>query len=170
MQTSHEHFRSLIETHQRMVYGIAVRLLGDPGEAEEVAQDVFLELFDALAKLQGEDHVKFWLRRVACHRATDALRRRAHRPERLAEAWDETRHDFGTDPSESTIASLLEELVRTLPEPYRTTVILRYADDASPDEIASIVGRPVATVKSHLQRGLGILRLKAGVMLKEWAR
>jgi RNA polymerase sigma-70 factor (ECF subfamily) len=153
-----------------MVYGIAVRLLGDPGEAEEVAQDVFLELYDALPKLDGDEHVKFWLRRVACHRATDAYRRRAHRPERMAEEWDEAKHDFAACRDEPDAAARLEELVRTLPEPYRTAVVLRYADEASPDEIAAILGRPVATVKSHLQRGLGMLRQKAGVMLKEWAR
>ncbi len=170
MRRSNDEFRRLIELHQRMVYSIAVRLLGDPGEAEEVAQDVFLELYDALEGLESTDHVKFWLRRVAYHRSTDALRRRAHRPERLAEEWDELRHDSAMPAGESDVAGRLEELVRSLPEPYRTAVVLRYAADATPDEIAAIVGRPVATVKSHLQRGLSMLRLKAGVMLKEWAR
>jgi RNA polymerase sigma-70 factor (ECF subfamily) len=170
MRMSNDYFRGVITQHQRMVFGIAVRLLGDRGEAEEVAQDVFLELYDSMERLENEDHVKFWLRRVAVHRATDALRRRAHRPEVLADAWDDERHDRSEELDESEVASRLEELVRTLPEPYRTAVVLRYADEATPDEIAAILGRPVATVKSHLQRGLILLRQKADVMRKEWAR
>ena len=153
-----------------MVFGIAVRLLGDAAEAEEVAQDVFLELYDSLGRLNGEDHVKFWLRRVTVHRTTDALRRRARRPELLAEEWDETRHDMAPPKSDSEAAARLEQMVHSLPEPYRTAVVLRYAADATPDEIAAILHRPVATVKSHLQRGLGLLRSKANVLLKERTR
>jgi RNA polymerase sigma-70 factor (ECF subfamily) len=170
MHLSDDHFRSLILAHQRMVYGIALRLLGDTGAAEEVAQDVFLELYDALGKLENEEHVKFWLRRVAVHRATDAMRRRVRRPEFLADPWEDERHDCAGIEGDFEVTSRLEELVQTLPEPYRTAVVLRYADEASPDEIAAILGRPVATVKSHLQRGLVMLRQKADVMLKEWLR
>ena len=150
-----------------MVFGIAVRLIGDRSEAEEVAQDVFLELYDSMAKLENAEHVKFWLRRVAVHRATDALRRRVRRPELVAEVWDEQLHSHGGELADDEMAARLEQMVRTLPEPYRTTVVLRYADEATPDEIAAILERPVATVKSHLQRGLSMLRQKAGVMLKE---
>jgi RNA polymerase sigma-70 factor (ECF subfamily) len=170
MRMSNDQFRGLVELHQRMVFGIAVRLLGERGEAEEVAQDVFLELYDALGRLESADHVKFWLRRVAVHRATDALRRRGHRPELLADEWDDERHDCVEELGDREVANRLEEMVRTLPEPYRTAVVLRYADEATPDEIAAILGRPVATVKSHLQRGLTMLRQKADVMMKEWTR
>ena len=169
VRTESNYFRGLVEQHQHMVYGIAVRLLGDPGEAEEVAQDVFLELFDSMAKMQSEDHVKFWLRRVTLHRSEDARRRRAHRPELLAEEWDDT-HFANKPENESAARERLEQMLRSLPEPYRTTVVLRYADDASPDEIAAILGRPLATVKSHLQRGLAMLRQKADVMLRERTR
>ena len=74
-------FRRLIETHQRMVYSIALRIIGETGTAEEVAQDVFLELHRTAQTLADEAHIRFWLRRVAVHRSTDALRRRALRPE-----------------------------------------------------------------------------------------
>jgi len=68
-------FRRLIETHQRMVFSLALRLLGDYATAEEVAQDVFLELYRSGERLENEDHVRFWLRRTAKHRAIDATRR-----------------------------------------------------------------------------------------------
>src|SRR5580698_1179892 len=85
-------FRRLIETHQRMVFSIALRVTGDYAAAEEVAQDVFLELHRSAERLASEDHIRFWLRRVAVHRATDSLRRKALRPEAAAEEWIEEQH------------------------------------------------------------------------------
>ena len=76
MKVSDDEFCTLVDQHSSMVYSVVLRLLGDPGLAEEVAQDVFLELHNWLPRLEGLDHVKHWLRRVATHRATDALRRR----------------------------------------------------------------------------------------------
>src|SRR5579871_6552255 len=85
-------FRRLIEAHQRMVFSIALRVTGDYATAEEVAQDVFLSLHRNGEKLASEDHIRYWLRRVAVHRATDALRRRSVRPEARAEEWVEEAH------------------------------------------------------------------------------
>jgi RNA polymerase sigma-70 factor (ECF subfamily) len=62
-------FRSLVEEHQSMVFSIALRIVGERGAAEEVAQDAFLELHAALGKLESADHVRFWLRRVTVNRA-----------------------------------------------------------------------------------------------------
>jgi RNA polymerase sigma-70 factor (ECF subfamily) len=82
-------FRRLVETHQRMVFSLALRVTGEYGAAEEVAQDAFLELFRSGERLQSEDHVRFWLRRVTVHRATDSLRKRKRQPEAAAEEWME---------------------------------------------------------------------------------
>ena len=59
-------FRRLVETHQRMVFSLALRVTGEHGTAEEVAQDAFLELYKAGETLESEDHVRFWLRRSHC--------------------------------------------------------------------------------------------------------
>jgi RNA polymerase sigma-70 factor (ECF subfamily) len=168
-------FRKLVETHQRMVFSLALRVTGEYGTAEEVAQDAFLELYRAAERLESEDHVRFWLRRVTVHRATDALRRRAVRPEAAAEEWVEEQH--GLDVVEGDGAAMnaamvarLEELLQTLPEALRVVVVLRYQEEMSPDAIARLLGQPVATVKSHLQRGLQLLRRKAAVTMKEYVR
>lgn len=55
-------FRRLVEMHQRMVFSLALRVTGEYGAAEEVAQDAFLELFRGGERLETEDHVRFWLR------------------------------------------------------------------------------------------------------------
>ena len=166
-------FRRLVETHQRMVFSLALRVTGEYGTAEEVAQDAFLELYRAMERLESEDHVRFWLRRVTVHRATDALRRKAVRPEAAAEEWMEEAH--GPEVGDGTamnaaVVARLEELLQALPEAMRVAVVLRYQEEMSPDEIAKLLGQPVATVKSHLQRGLQLLRRKAAVTMKEYVR
>jgi|HubBroStandDraft_4_1064222.scaffolds.fasta_scaffold792488_1 RNA polymerase sigma-70 factor (ECF subfamily) len=164
-------FRRLIETHQRMVFSLALRITGDYATAEEVAQDVFLALHRSGEQLGSEDHVRFWLRRVTVHRSTDALRRRSLRPEARAEEWVEDRN-FDTASGSSTVAmqARVEDILRLLPEPLRVAILLRYQEDMLPDEIARTLGQPVATVKTHLRRGLELLRRKAAVTMKEYVR
>jgi RNA polymerase sigma-70 factor (ECF subfamily) len=167
-------FRRLVETHQRMVFSLALRVTGEYGAAEEVAQDAFLELFRSGDRLETEEHVRFWLRRVTVHRATDALRRRAVRPEAAAEEWMDEAHsgavaEDGPAVSAAVVARL-EELLQGLPEAMRVAVVLRYQEEMSPDEMARLLGQPVATVKSNLQRGLQLLRRKAAVTMKEYVR
>lgn len=164
-------FRKLVETHQRMVFSLALRVTGEHGVAEEVAQDAFLELYRSGDKLLGADHTRFWLRRVTVHRATDALRRRSRQPEAAAEEWMEEQYPPEDDAAvNAAVLALLEELLRGLPEAMRVAVVLRYQEEMSPDEIATLLGQPLNTVKSNLQRGLQMLRRKAAVTMKEYVR
>ena len=166
-----EEFRRLIETHQRMVFSIALRVTGEYGVAEEVAQDAFLELYRCGDKLESEDHVRFWLRRVTVNKATDSLRRKARRPEAMAEEWMEEQHLPEALPRlDAGMEVRLEDLLRTLPEGMRIAVVLRHQEEMLPDEIAALLGQPVATVKSNLHRGLQLLRRKAAVTMKEYVR
>ncbi|MEK6396517.1 MAG: RNA polymerase sigma factor [Terriglobus sp.] len=171
MTATEEEFRTIVDGHSSMVFSVALRLVGDRGLAEEVAQDVFLELHHWLPRLESTDHVRHWLRRVATHRATDALRRRKVRPEGSSEEWED-KHDLGesgpTDCGPMGVA--MERMLLSLPEAQRTVLVLRYGEDLTPEEIARTTGDPVATVKSHLQRGLQLLRRKGSVVLKEYVR
>src|SRR5579863_9740619 len=69
-------FESLVDEHQAMVYSLALRMTSDRGLAEEIAQDVFLELDRNLPRIENAQHACAWLRRVTMSRSTDALRRR----------------------------------------------------------------------------------------------
>jgi RNA polymerase sigma-70 factor, ECF subfamily len=172
MRTEATEFRGVVERHQRMVFSLALRVTGEYGAAEEVAQDVFLELYRSAERLTSEDHVRFWLRKVTVHRATDALRRQAHRPESAAEEWVDDAHADGDGGAGVSwvMEARLEELLGSLPETMRVAVVLRYQEEMLPDEIAKLLGQPVATVKSNLQRGLKLLRRKAEITLKEYVR
>jgi RNA polymerase sigma-70 factor (ECF subfamily) len=165
-----QRFRNLMLEHQSMVFSIALRVLGDRSAAEEAAQDVFLELHAKLGELKSDEHVLYWLRRVTVHRAIDLLRRRQRRPEvqmdwnELPELPDRTHAGLHDEPS---LNGQLQQLVSTLPPVPRSVLVLRYQEDMSPDEIAGVLNMPVATVKSHLQRTLRLLREKAARVVRQ---
>lgn len=162
-------FERLVDEHQSMVFSLAWRMTGDRGLAEEVAQDVFLEMDRNLTKIESPEHALHWLRRVTMNRSTDALRRRRVRG---VDLWVEIEEDHGAPAEErnSPLGARLEQLLSTLPEPQRAALVLRYQEDMIPEEIAATLETPLATVKSHLQRGLKLLRAKATTQLKEYMR
>jgi len=151
-----------------MVFSLAYHFLQDRALAEDVTQEVFLQLYREPEPLDTEQHVRYWLRKVASHRCIDAARRRKIRPRLGLEAIPEpaAREAF-RDPM---LSETLRKLVATLPETPRMIVVLRYQEDMEPAEIAETVGMPVATVKSHLHRSLGMLREKMQRLNKETVR
>jgi RNA polymerase sigma-70 factor, ECF subfamily len=167
-------FEKLIDAHQSMVFSLALRMTGDRGLAEEIAQDVFLELDRNLGRIESAAHARFWLRRVAINRSSDALRRRKVRG---IDLWVEMEDGQGVAAEEQAghrstgqLSIRLEQLLATLPEAQRAALVLRYQEDLTPEEIAATLDAPLATVKSHLQRGLKLLRSKAEAHLKEYVR
>jgi RNA polymerase sigma-70 factor (ECF subfamily) len=162
-------FEQLVDKHQSMVFSLAWRMTGDRGLAEEIAQDVLLELDRNMGKIENPEHACYWLRRVAMNRSADALRRRKVRGTDL---WVEIedQHGLPAEARSSPLGARLEHLLTTLPEPQRAALILRYQEDMLPEEIAATLDAPVATVKSNLQRGLKLLRAKATTNLKEYIR
>jgi RNA polymerase sigma-70 factor (ECF subfamily) len=162
-------FEQLVDEHQSMVFSLAWRMTGDRGLAEEIAQDVFMELDRHLGKIESPQHACFWLRRVTMSRSADALRRRRVRGVDLWVEMDEN-HGMRVEERTSPLGVRLEQLLATLPEPQRAALILRYQEDLTPEEIAVTLAAPLATVKSHLQRGLKLLRAKAANHLKEYVR
>jgi RNA polymerase sigma-70 factor, ECF subfamily len=162
-------FEQLVDEHQSMVFSLAVRMTGDRGLAEEIAQDVFLELDRHLGKIESPLHALAWLRRVTMNRSTDALRRRRVRGVNMWVEINENHYAQGEE-SSSPLAVRVERLLATLPETQRAALILRYQEELTPEEIATALDAPVATVKSQLQRGLKLLRAKATTQLKEYVR
>ena len=155
-------FEALVHRHQAMVFSIALHFLHDRSGAEELAQDVFLQLHRHLDALQSADHVTFWLRRVTTHRCIDYSRRRRFRFLRL-DGVPEPATDVR--PTDLLLSRRLRALVGELPAPARMAVVLRYQEELTPEEIARVLDRPVATVKSQLQRALKTLREKLEKMV-----
>jgi RNA polymerase sigma-70 factor (ECF subfamily) len=155
-------FETLVRRHERMVFSLALHVLHDRARAEEVAQEVFLQLFRALDQIESDAHAVFWLRRVTGHRAIDAARRepvRPHVPLDAATPIAIARRD--RDP---WLSDALATLVAGLPPRARTVVALRYQEDLDPGEIAAVLDIPLNTVKSQLKRALAVLRGRAGAL------
>jgi RNA polymerase sigma-70 factor (ECF subfamily) len=163
-------FEPLVDKHQSMVFSLALRMTGDRGLAEEIAQDVFVELDRNLGKIETPEHACYWLRRVTMSRSADALRRRRVRGMDLWVDMDEAHGARQTEESTSPLGARLEYLLTTLPEAQRAVLVLRYQEDMLPEEIAATLDAPLATVKSNLQRGLKLLRAKATSHLREFIR
>jgi RNA polymerase sigma-70 factor (ECF subfamily) len=151
-------FASLVRQHQAMVFSIAWHMLRDRAVAEELAQDVFLSLHQHLAELESPEHVQYWLRRVTSNRALDEARRRQRRP--MVSLENAPEPVAVTSTGDPLLGTALKKLVAALPEKSRAIVVLRYQEDLDPAEIARVLGIPVGTVKSQLQRALALLREK----------
>ena len=157
-------FEEVVREHERMVFSIAYHFLHNAAAAEEVAQDVFLELSRKLDGLESPTHVTYWLRRVACHRSIDYARRNKGAAAEVS--WDDlpeysqvARND---PPNDVMLSKRLRQIVATLPEKMRMVVILRYQEEAGLEEIARIMGIPLNTVKSTLHRAHATLRERIG--------
>jgi RNA polymerase sigma-70 factor (ECF subfamily) len=156
--------RAMVDEHQSMVFSIALRITGDRGAAEEVAQDVFLEFHRNLGRIESAAHARFWLRKVAAHRAIDRVRQSTRMPEAGAEDLADVAGD--SDTGDPLLRDRLQKLVARLPPQLRAVIVLRYQEDLTPGEISEALRMPVATVKSNLQRGLEILRRKTERVLR----
>lgn len=158
-------FAELVREHQSMVYSLALRFLRDQPAAEELAQEVFLQLHQSVSGLQTDAHVVHWLRRVTCHRSIDRLRKSKSRPEVSLETAPEPA--VACSPGDPMLLERIRRLVASLPQDLRMAVVLRYQEDLEPAEIAEALGLPVRKVKGQLHKGLGLLRDKARRYLGE---
>ena len=145
-----------------MVFSLAHHFLRDRAVAEELAQDVFLELYRHLGEMQSPEHVVFWLRRVTANRCISESRRRQRRPEVPLE--DAPEPEAPVSAADPIADEQLRRLVASLPEKFRMVVLLRYQEDLDPEDIARVLDVSVNTVKSQLQRALTMLRQKAAGM------
>jgi RNA polymerase sigma-70 factor (ECF subfamily) len=149
-------FAGIVAENQSMVFSLALRFLRNREVAEELAQDVFLQCYRQIDRIEDAAHACSWLRRAICHRSIDELRKRRYRP---AIGLDEIPEPAaaGVMP-DLLLRDKLRGMVEALPERARLVVVLRYQEDLVPTEIAELLGMPVSTVKSHLHRSLALLR------------
>ena len=141
-----------------MVYSVAYHFLRNAALAEEISQDIFLDLFRNLHTLQSRAHVTAWLRRSTINRCIDQSRKRAYRNETPLSDMNEPLHaDYYPD---VFAHEALRKQVAALPEEQRAAIILRYGESLMPEEIAELLNMPVNSVKSRLARALQTLRRK----------
>lgn len=164
-------FETLVHDHQDRLYSIALRMLGDPRDAEEAAQDAFVRAYRALARYDaariGELRLRPWLATIVLNLCRSRLGRRG--PGRSALSLDvplpgeiEPRTDADRGPAEVAVTRDAVHdwaaLLLTLPSAYRSAVVLRHVDGLSYPELAAALDRPEGTVKAQVHRGVALLR------------
>lgn len=153
-------FGELLDEHEARVFSVALRFTGRRADAEELTQDVFVELHGALARITDRDHLRRWLLRTVTHRCLNRLRNESRRPklvsiDALQPASEPPAPEGADDPLMS--ARLYGLLLELSPEA-RAVLLLRFQEDLDPSDIASVLEMPINTVKSHLRRSLEWLR------------
>lgn len=173
---SEEAYEWLIARFHQPIYSLVYRIVHDPADAADTTQEVFLKVFRGIHSFQGNASLKTWIYRIAIREASNQRRwwyRHKGRETSIEPAEEtgdsgfcaclrETLVDGSDSPLESAMQGeareRLEEELRQLPEPYRTTVILRDIEELSYEEIAEVLGVSLGTVKSRLMRGRDALR------------
>ena len=151
-------FESLVRMHQSSVFSIGYRMLNRRDAAEDLAQDVFLQLYRRLDSIESLEHCGYWLRRVAANLAIDWLRHAAYTTTQPLEAGAEIPvQQADHDP---LLNRELDRLLAELAPAARAVMVLRYQEDCDVAEIATALDMPVNTVKSHIKRSLTALRGK----------
>jgi RNA polymerase sigma-70 factor (ECF subfamily) len=152
--------RTLMRVYKVRVFSMALRILGNGADAEEVAQDVFLQLHGALAQVSTAGHLRHWLLRAVSHRCIDRLRSHGSRPRTVPiDALPESAQGLAPEPGGDMLAvARVRQLVLDLSPEARTVLLLRYQEELVPTEIATVLAMPLNTVKSHLRRSLEWLR------------
>jgi len=165
-------FEVLVRMHVDRCYSIALRVLGNPHDAEEVAQDALVRAYRALGSYEParirELRLRAWLATIVVNLCRNRSRRHALRTTPLAalvDAGHEPAADATTDPADVAARAAdrerLAALLAGLPDRYRIPIVLRHVDDLSYAELAEVLGRPEGTLKAQVSRGLAMLRVAA---------
>lgn len=175
---SHE-FHTLIRPYERTVYVMALTLLKNEADAEDVAQEAFLKAFRNLKNFRAESKFSTWLISITLNEARSRLRRKSTMPmESLDEPADEQSHispavliDWREIPSETVerleVKQLLQQAVEDIPLIYRETFVLRDIEELSVNETAETLGISVASVKVRLHRARMMLQKRLAPQLKQ---
>jgi RNA polymerase sigma-70 factor (ECF subfamily) len=174
---SEEAYSWLIAHYHQQVYSLVYRIVSNPADAADTTQEVFLKIFRGMHNFNGGSSLKTWIYRIAIHEACNSKRwwfRHKSRETSIEPVVDEMAdghgghglkdllEDHGDSPFESMaheeIRARVEEELRQVQEPFRTTVVLRDIEDLSYEEIAEVTQASLGTVKSRLTRGREILK------------
>jgi RNA polymerase sigma-70 factor (ECF subfamily) len=156
----------LYERYHRVVFSLAIAIVGDRPTAEEVTLDVFVRVWQKAGTYRAEQaKVNTWLTHIARHHAIDVLRHRNVRPDHLALAWDELGSQgksLQEDPQEAVEVSLRRKRVQAalarLPADQREALLLAYFGGHTQRQIAEMLDQPLGTIKTRLRLALQKLR------------
>lgn len=161
-------FRELVEAYKKKMYYFALDMVGDPADAEDISQEVFLKVFRGFKTFKRDAKLSSWLYRIAYNASIDHLRRKSLAPEAVEdETLDVASAGFSeppasTDPARTAESRLLgarvEKALQKVSERERTVFVLRHYNDLMLNEIAETMQISMGSVKSYLFRCLWKLK------------
>jgi RNA polymerase sigma-70 factor (ECF subfamily) len=158
-----EAFRPLVERYQRVVFNLALRMLGDPEEARDVAQTAFVKVYENLGRYDPRFRFFSWVYRIALNECLNARdRRRRHAPLDPGLAAGHDHPDDGVRHRE--VGEQVRGALMRLPRAYREVVVLRHFAELTYAEMSAVLRVPEKTVKSRLHTA----RQRLGELLLEW--
>jgi RNA polymerase sigma-70 factor (ECF subfamily) len=164
-------FEILVERHERRVYNLALRMTGREEDARDATQDAFLSALRKLKGFRGEAAFSTWLHRVTVNACYDLLRKRQRAPllhERADDQGPRPPEPASPDHADSVDLSLdVRQALSLVPPDFRAALLLCDVHDLPYEEVASILGVPVGTVKSRLHRGRAALGRALGAPTRE---
>jgi RNA polymerase sigma-70 factor (ECF subfamily) len=148
----------IFDRYSRMVYSVALRVLADPGHAEDVLQDVFFKVWrEPHSFLKGRGPMGAWLAVVARNRAIDALRRR-----KPSDSVDDvvlvSKTNLAAESQHRSMIEMVRKVMKALPPDQQASMELAYFEGLSHSEIAARTGDPLGTVKTRIRSALITLR------------
>ncbi len=151
-------FERLVEPHAGFVYNLALRLLGDAQEAEDLAQEALLRAWKGLPRFRAEARFRTWLYRIVTNLCYNRLPRlkadlQALDPDDAALALPDGRQKPDRRLLTGELRARLHGAIEDLPDPYRMLITLRHLQELSYAEIADVTGMPLGTVKTGIHRG-----------------
>ena len=160
-------FEELVRRYQRPIAAYVYRMVGDYDAALDLTQEVFIKVYNSLARYRSEFKFSTWIYKIAHNAAIDHLRRHAVREQTLTGSVDGERREVAIESRRLTPEqeserkerrSEIESVVQLLQASYRELIVLRHSHDLSYDEIAEVTGLPLGTVKNRLFRARETMR------------
>ena len=170
-----EAFAELVRRHERRVYGVVYRMVGNPSDADDLAQEVFMTAWRSIGSFRGRSSFYTWLYRIAVNASLTFLRKKAREKGRTA--FDENlsvpdgAHGAPSSPEGSSagneIRGRAEEAVRELPAPFRSSFVLVAGEGLSHREAAQVLGCSENTVSWRMHKARKLLRARLKTWLEE---
>jgi len=156
-------FEILVRRHEKVIFNLVYRMLGDYDDAAETAQEVFLSAYRAIGKFRGEANFSTWLYRIAINHANTrrkTVNARQHRlvPIDEAELVSETQLGPAETLEKKEIRERVQQALNELEPEDATVILLRDLQDSPYEEVARVLNVPVGTVKSRLHRARQALK------------
>lgn len=147
-------FETIYRRHSTSLYNLAYRMVGNPTDAEDLLQEVFLLVYNKLESFQGQAALGTWLYRIATNRCLDHLRSRAKRNQSKTDSLDQgyERADVATPKETTTERMDLDRCIAKLPDSYRAAFLLYDVQGFEHREVANILGVAEGTSKSLVHK------------------